>query len=235
MSERALENEIETYVNDGDGITVDEAIARLERRWAYRFVKRAFDVAFSLGVLVFLLIPGLLLCFAIRFESPGSPIYRQERVGRYGRPLRIFKFRSMVSDADDVEKHFDAAQLEEWHKEHKVDNDPRITGVGSFIRKTSLDEIPQFLNVLLGQMSIVGPRPITEEELEWFTEDEKRLLLSVPAGITGWWQVSARNEATFESGLRQQLELHYARNAGFAMDMNVFLKTFSVILKKTGK
>lgn len=235
MSEKALENEIETYMNDSETIAVSEAVARLERRWFYRFVKRAFDIAFSLGVLAFLLIPGLLLCLAIRIESPGSPIYRQERVGRYGKPLRIFKFRSMVADADDVEIHFDAAQLEEWHKEHKVDNDPRITRVGSFIRKTSLDEIPQFLNVLLGQMSIIGPRPITEEELEWFTESEKKLLLSVPGGITGWWQVSARNEATFESGLRQQLELHYARNAGFATDANVFLKTFGVILKKTGK
>ena len=130
--------------------------APAEGRLGYRFVKRAFDVAFSLCVAIVGLIPVALLCLAIRLESPGSPIYLQERVGYRGRPLRILKLRTMVADSDDVEKHLSPEQLTQWERERKVDDDPRVTKVGRFLRKTSLDELPQFLNVLAGQMSVVG-------------------------------------------------------------------------------
>ncbi|WP_324248777.1 sugar transferase [Eggerthella lenta] len=126
----------------------------------YRFVKRAFDIAFSLCVVVVGLAPIALLLLIIRLESPGSPIYRQERIGYRGQPLRIFKLRTMVADSDDVEKHLSPEQLAQWRSERKVEDDPRVTRVGRFLRRTSLDELPQFLNVLAGSMSIVGPRPV---------------------------------------------------------------------------
>lgn len=172
----------------------------------YRFVKRAFDIAFSLCVVVVGLVPITLLLLIIRLESPGSPIYRQERVGYRGQPLRIFKLRTMVADSDDVEKHLSPEQLTQWERERKVDDDPRVTRVGRFLRKTSLDELPQFLNVLAGQMSVIGPRPVVEEELAAYGDDAGELLSAKP-GITGWWQVQARNDATYGDGSRQELEL----------------------------
>lgn len=132
----------------------------------YRFVKRAFDIAFSLCVVVVGLVPITLLLLIIRLESPGSPIYRQERVGYRGQPLRIFKLRTMVADSDDVEKHLSPEQLTQWERERKVDDDPRVTRVGRFLRKTSLDELPQFLNVLAGQipLRILKTRPEFSEK-----------------------------------------------------------------------
>ncbi len=223
----------------GEAPSAEPAIAqaacvRERGRLGYRFAKRAFDIVFSLGVVIVGFIPGLVLSAIIVAESKGSPIYTQERVGRGGKPLRILKFRSMVSDADDVEKHFTPEQLEQWKSERKVDDDPRITRVGRFIRSTSLDEMPQFLNVLAGQMSVVGPRPITEDELAHFGSS-RDLFLSVPGGITGWWQVNARNGASFEDGARQDMELFYARNASLLLDAKVVLGTFGAIVRRTGK
>ena len=120
----------------------------------YRFVKRAFDIAFSLCVVVVGLAPIALLLLIIRLESPGSPIYRQERIGYRGQPLRIFKLRTMVADSDDVEKHLSPEQLAQWRSERKVEDDPRVTRVGRFLRRTSLDELPQFLNVLAGSIPL---------------------------------------------------------------------------------
>ena len=176
----------------------------------YRFVKRAFDIAFSLCVVVVGLAPIALLLLIIRLESPGSPIYRQERIGYRGQPLRIFKLRTMVADSDDVEKH-----------------------LSRFLRRTSLDELPQFLNVLAGSMSIVGPRPVVADELPAYGTDVDAFL-SMKPGITGWWQVQARNDATYEDGSRQQLELYYVRNANLKLDVVVFLETFKSIINKTG-
>ena len=140
--------------------------APAEGRLGYRFVKRVFDIAFSLCATIVGLVPIALLCVAIGLESPGSPIYLQKRVGYQGRPLRIFKLRTMVADSDDVEKHLDPKQLERWRRERKVDDDPRVTKVGRFLRRTSLDELPQFLNVLAGQipLRILKTRPEFSEE-----------------------------------------------------------------------
>ena len=205
--------------------------APAEGRLGYRFVKRAFDIVFSACATIVGLIPVALLCLVIRLESPGSPIYLQERVGYRGKPLRILKLRTMVADSDDVEKHLSPEQLDQWRRERKVDDDPRVTKVGHFLRKTSLDELPQFLNVLAGQMSVVGPRPVVEDELAAYGDDAAELL-SVKPGITGWWQVRARNDATYEDGNRQELELFYVRNASLAMDARVFSRTFGIMFGK---
>ena len=133
-----------------------------------------------------------------------------------------------------VEKYLDASQLEQWQRERKVQDDPRITKLGHWLRTTSIDEIPQFINVFLSQMSIIGPRAITNDELEWFGKDKARLL-SVPPGITGMWQTGSRNMATFESGFRQELELSYVDSACVKMDAKLFFRTFSTIIARTGK
>ena len=129
-------------------------------------MKRAFDIVFSACATIVGLIPVALLCLVIRLESPGSPISLQERVGYRGKPLRILKLRTMVADSDDVEKHLSPEQLTQWERERKVDDDPRVTRVGRFLRKTSLDELPQFLNVLAGQipLRILKTRPEFSEE-----------------------------------------------------------------------
>lgn len=200
----------------------------------YRFLKRLFDFVFSTCVIVVGLIPGLILSVLIMIDTKGSPIYSQVRVGRNGKPFRIYKFRSMVADSDDVEKCFTPEQLEIWKRERKVDNDPRITKLGNILRKTSVDEFPQFINVWLGQISVIGCRVITFDELEWFGDD-KDLLLSVPPGITGLWQTGPRNLATFESGLRQTIELGYAKNASLMLDAKIFFRTFRTLVERTGK
>ena len=199
---------------------------------AYRVVKRAFDVCFSVGVLAVLLVPGVALGAAISLESSGGPLFRQRRIGRDGREIRIFKFRSMYSDAHEhPERYLDEAQMAQWVREQKVDGDPRVTKLGRLIRKTSLDEVPQFINVLTGDMSVIGPRPVTLEETYEFGEFRDEVLLVRP-GITGWWQVTDRNDATWENGRRQELELWYVRNMSLATDLRVFARTFGVMFGK---
>lgn len=201
------------------------------RSFGYRFVKRIFDVVFSLCVIAAGFLPGLLLAIAIMIDTKGSPIYSQVRVGRGGRLFRIYKFRTMVADSDDVEKYLSGKQLEQWKRERKVDGDPRITPLGRKLRHTSLDEMPNFVNVLIGDMSVIGPRAVSSEEIKWFGAESEKVL-SVPAGITGYWQATSRNDATFESGERQRIELEYAKNAGFKMDARCFIDTFGAMFGK---
>lgn len=202
---------------------------------SYRLIKRTFDICFSTGVLTVLFIPILLLGAAVAIESPGGPLFRQIRIGKNGKEIRIFKFRSMYADAhDQPEKYLNKVQMAQWLREQKVDNDPRITKLGKLIRKTSLDEVPQFINVLIGDMSVIGPRPVTLEETYEFGESRDEVL-SVRPGITGWWQVTDRNNATWENGHRQELELWYVRHMSLKTDARVFIGTFGAILKKTGR
>ncbi len=202
---------------------------------AYRLLKRLFDVVFSVCVIIVGFVPGLLLSAFIAKDTGGTPIYSQERVGKGGRLFRIYKFRTMVADSDNVEKYLAAEQLEQWRRERKVENDPRITPLGRKLRSTSIDEVPNFLNVLKGDMSVIGPRAVSREEIVWFGNDAETAL-SVPQGITGAWQVGPRNEATFENGERQSVELEYARNACFSEDARIFFATFaSMFIKRTGR
>ena len=189
-----------------------------------------------LGLCILLSPVTLIVLIVTAVSTKGFPIYVQKRVGRYGKPLHILKLRSMVADSDDVEKYLSPEQLAQWKRERKVDDDPRITRFGAICRKTSLDEMPQFLNVLVGQMSVIGPRPISAEEIEWFGNDAA-LYLSVPGGITGLWQSGLRNEASFENGERQRVELDYVKNAGLGLDAKCFFKTFGVMFskRKTGR
>lgn len=208
---------------------------RLDRRPpTYRLAKRVFDVAFSAFVITVGVVPCLLLAAAIALDTKGSPLYSQVRAGRNGLPFRLYKFRSMVADADNVEKYLTEEQLAAWKRERKVCDDPRVTRLGRFIRKTSLDELPQFINVLLGNISVIGPRPITYDELAEFGNDVA-LLLSVEPGITGAWQCGPRNEASFDNGRRQAIELSYVRDACVRLDATIFFSTFRAMFgRRTG-
>lgn len=195
----------------------------------YRIAKRAFDIAFSAVVCAVLIIPVGVACVAISIDSPGAPFFRQKRIGKNGKPIYIFKLRTMVSDAHEhPEKYMSEEQLSAWRREQKLDNDPRITRAGHFLRRTSLDEIPQFINVLIGDLAVIGPRPVTEAETYEFgtARDE---VLSCKPGITGWWAVTDRNDATWENGGRQARELFYVRHASFGLDARVFVRTFSAM------
>lgn len=201
----------------------------------YRFFKRGFDIVFSAVVVVVGFVPGVLLAIAVARDTGGSPIYVQERVGRGRKPFRLYKFRSMVADSDDLEKHLNAEQLEQWKRERKVDDDPRVTSLGRFLRRTSIDEFPQFLNSFVGQLSVVGPRAITQEELDSYTEVEQARLLSVRPGITGLWQTGPRNEYDFASGKRQQLELSYVEKASPVLDLSLVMRTLRAMADGTGR
>lgn len=201
---------------------------------SYRFLKRVFDIVFSAGVIAVTIAPGAVLCVFVAADTKAFPIYTQLRVGRGGKPFHILKFRTMEPHSYRLEDVFTPEQFEQWSREYKLEDDPRITPLGRILRSTSIDEIPQFVNVLLGQISVVGPRPITFEELEYFG-DCKSLLLSCPPGITGAWQTGPRNKATFQSGERQRLELEYVANACLALDAKIILKTVKTMLERTGK
>lgn len=195
----------------------------------YRFVKRSFDIVFSAVVCAVLALPVAVLCLFVMVDSSGAPFFRQERIGLNGKKIRIWKIRTMVTDAHtNPQRYMTPEQLEQWKREQKVDDDPRITRIGRFLRNTSLDELPQFLNVLTGDLSVIGPRPVTIEETYEFgnARDE---FLSVKPGITGWWQVTERNNATWENGDRQMLELFYVRHASFALDLRIFARTFKAM------
>ena len=202
----------------------------------YRLFKRLFDICFSAIVCAILAIPVTVLCVIICLDSPGKPFFRQERIGRGGKRIYIWKLRSMVPDAhSNPERYMTPEQLETWRREQKLDDDPRITRVGRFLRRTSLDELPQFINVLTGDLSVIGPRPVTLEETYEFGNGRDEFLSCKP-GITGWWQVTERNAATWENGDRQMLELFYVRHASLALDLRIFVRTFkTMFVERTGK
>lgn len=227
-------------VADDENLSVDPEIvraayAREEGRFAYRLLKRMFDIVFSLGVIAVLLIPSLLLCLAIRLESPGNPIYSQKRVGRIGRggevrAFDMYKFRSMHKDAD--ERLAELAELNEADGPlFKIKDDPRVTRIGRFIRKHSIDELPQFLNCLMGQLSCVGPRPPLPSEVTQYDERAMRRL-SVKPGLTGYWQVRGRSDTGFEEMV--DMDLAYIEERSFLVDLKVVAKTVAAMFNGKG-
>lgn len=203
-------------------------------RLAYRTAKRAFDIVFSGCVLAVIAIPSLVLAAAIRLESEGNPFYSQIRVGQTHRDgslstFRMWKFRSMFKDADKrlVELK---GQNEIAGAMFKMRDDPRVTKIGKFIRKHSIDEFPQFLNVFLGQTSVVGPRPPLPNEVAEYTEYDLQRL-AVKPGITGWWQVTERNSTGFDGMVRRDLE--YIANRGIFTNLKIVVLTVIEVI--TGK
>lgn len=204
-------------------------------RLAYRIVKRTFDIVFSGAVLIVIAIPSLVLAVAIRMESEGNSFYSQIRVGQT-RPdgslstFRMWKFRSMYRDADERLAEL-KGQNEIAGAMFKMKDDPRVTRIGRFIRKHSIDEFPQFLNVFLGQMSVVGPRPPLPNEVAEYTEYDLQRL-AVKPGITGWWQVTDRNLTGFDGMVQRDLEYIAKRNV--ITDLKIVLLTVVEVITGSG-
>lgn len=224
-------------------VIVDEAIVQPNikekvevRKVLYKVVKRLIDI---LGGLVgcVLLVPITVAVYIARKvfkEDDGPMFYEHLRYGKDGKKFRIYKFRSMCIDADKKLKEY-LEQNEEAKKEfeenHKLKDDPRITKLGKFIRKTSIDELPQFVNVLKGDMSLIGPRPIVDGEIEKYGENKDKFL-SVRPGLTGYWAANGRSDITYEE--RMKMELYYVDNISFKLDIQIFFKTIISVIKKEG-
>ena len=202
-------------------------------KWSSRLIKRTFDVFASIGIIIML--SPLLIYIAQKVKKDGGPaIYGHERVGKSGKKFKCLKFRSMVINSKEVLETVlsnDPDAKKEWDATFKLKNDPRITTIGHFLRRTSLDELPQLFNVLRGEMSLVGPRPIITDELERYNEEVDYYLLSKP-GMTGLWQVSGRSDVDYDT--RVYLDTWYVKNWSMWNDIAILFKTISVVLKKDG-
>lgn len=202
-------------------------------KWSSRILKRIFDLAGSITIIIAL--SPILLYISRKVKKDGGPaIYGHERIGKDGKPFKCLKFRSMVINSKEVLENLlanDAAAKKEWDATFKLKNDPRITKIGGFLRRTSLDELPQLFNVLKGEMSLVGPRPIITAELERYNDEVDYYLLSKP-GMTGLWQVSGRSDVDYET--RVYLDAWYVKNWSMWNDIAILFKTVAVVLKKDG-
>ncbi|EHS49500.1 sugar transferase [Rhizobium sp. PDO1-076] len=195
-----------------------------------RGLKRAFDIVFSLLALVFLSPALILIAMALLFVDGRPIIFRHKRIGRDGRPFFCLKFRTMRNDADRVLNELlasDAARLQEWRETQKLKSDPRVHWLGKYLRITSLDELPQLVNILKGEMSIVGPRPIIAEELEHYGQHVHCYLTMTP-GLTGLWQVSRRGDTSYQQ--RVQFDVDYYNNWSLRADIAIIIKTIGVVL-----
>ncbi|MBP2816854.1 undecaprenyl-phosphate galactose phosphotransferase WbaP [Escherichia coli] len=208
---------------------VQQNLAKLSSR----FLKRLFDIFGSLFII--LILSPIIIYISQKVRKDGGPaIYGHERIGKNGKPFKCLKFRSMVINSKEVLEDLllnDASAKEEWEATFKLKNDPRITKIGAFLRRTSLDELPQLFNVLKGEMSLVGPRPIITAELARYNEEVDYYLLSKP-GMTGLWQVSGRSDVDYET--RVYLDAWYVKNWSMWNDIAILFKTVTVVLKKDG-
>lgn len=201
---------------------------------SYLFIKRLFDFLASLAALILLSPLMLILAILVYLDDPGKVFYGHLRIGKNGKPFKMWKFRSMYMNADKMIDQLTPEQAKQYYTEFKIDNDPRITKIGNFLRKTSLDELPQLFNVLCNDMSLVGPRPLIESEIQTYYADMYDTLLAVKPGVTGYWQAYARNNATYQSGERQKMEMYYVHNASLWLDIKILFKTIGSVLKKQG-
>ena len=203
---------------------------RNKNRRFYHLVKRMIDVVLSLFGLVLISPFVVIIAILIKIDSKGPVFFKHHRIGKNGKPFSMYKFRTMKDGAEAMINDFTPEQLEEWNENFKLKDDPRITRIGKFLRKTSLDELPQLINILRGDMSIVGPRPIIEVELEEYGNDMDEFL-SIRPGLTGWWASNGRSEISYPE--RCSYELYYVRNESFWLDVKImFLSVFSVFLHK---
>ena len=205
----------------------------------YRIFKRIIDIIGALAGCIILLPLTLCIWIANIIAKDNGPVfYAHKRIGKNGKEFEMYKFRTMcmnahdmVKDEESMKRYFTAEQIEEWKENFKIDDDPRITKIGKFLRKTSLDEIPQVINILKGELSIIGPRPVIGEELEKYKENKEKFL-SVTPGLTGYWASNGRSDTDYEE--RMRMELYYIDNMSLKLDAKIFLKTIISVLKGKG-
>jgi len=197
-------------------------------------IKNSFDMMASLCIIPFVSIIHIIIATAIKLDDGGKVFFKQKRLGKDGKVFEVYKYRTMYSNSDELLANYlqqHPNEIEYYNKYHKYINDPRITKVGKILRASSLDELPQILNVVLGDMSLVGPRPYMIEE-EALLKEHKEFILKVKPGITGLWQVSGRNNLTFKE--RNELESWYIKNWSLWFDFVIIIKTIKVVLSKVG-
>lgn len=196
--------------------------------------KRLFDILFGI-IGVILTIPFILVIKIsyILNKDYSSIFFTHKRIGKNGKEFKMYKFRTMVPNAEELLKEMlkNKKYLNEWKEYHKFENDPRITKVGKVFRKLSLDELPQFINILIGDMSLIGPRPLIQEEVDDYKK-KKKMLLSIKPGLTGWWACHGRSCTSNKQ--RQDLELYYVKNCSFILDIKTFFLTIVKVLKREG-
>lgn len=203
------------------------------KKTIYPRVKRVLDVVVSVTALLVIWPVMLIIVLLIKMDG-GPAFYAQSRVGRNGRLFRLYKFRSMKPGADHLEEFLSPEELAAYRKEYKLQDDPRVSKLGNILRKSSLDELPQLWNIIRGDMSLVGPRPLLPSELTSnYTPEERQLLMSVQPGLTGYWQAVARNESCYATGERQKQELYYIGRVSFLMDIKIVFMTVKRVI--TGK
>ena len=227
MSEVAVKEREETLVEENK----EEKIIVVKSKFKiYYIFKRLFDIVASLLGLILLSPVFLVVSILIKKEDKGPAFFKQRRIGKKGKEIFIYKFRSMVMNAEDVLEELMAKDeniRNEYLTNKKLDNDPRITKIGKFIRKTSIDELPQLINVLKGDMSLIGPRPYLFREIEDMG-DAYYYVVTCKPGITGYWQVNGRSNTTFEE--RCEMEKYYSQHISLWMDIKIFFKTIKVVL-----
>lgn len=233
VKEEQMKKDIESI----DTKNTDEEIV-IKGNKSYLFFKRVLDIVVSFISIVFLMVTLIfpIISVLVLISTRGKVIFKDERMGLNKKKISIYKFQTMFPDAEtNLDKYLDENQKKKWQKERKLDDDPRVTKLGKFLRKTSLDELPQLFNILGGSLSLVGPRPITKQELESnFTEYEQNQLMKVKPGLTGYWQVKDRSLATYESGERQKEELYYLPRRGLWFDIKIILLKIPAIFKGKG-
>ena len=198
----------------------------------YSFIKRFFDILLSsISLLIFLPL-FLIIAFLIKIDSKGPALYGHIRIGKDGKKFKIWKFRTMKTDNRPIEEILTPSQLEEWYRDYKVTNDPRVTRIGKILRKTSIDELPQLFNILIGQMSIVGWRPIINDELLKYNQKERELLLKTKPGLTGYWASHGRSDIPYEE--RIKMELYYAYKRSLWLDIRIIYHTIIGVFSNEG-
>lgn len=219
----------ENVVQSISNLTLTKKKAKVGKKYVY--VKRIIDCIISSIALVLLLPIFLVISIAIRLDSDGPIFFAHTRIGKNGKPIKIYKFRTMVVNAEEMIKKFTPEQMKEYKENYKLNNDPRITKVGNFLRKTSLDELPQLINIIKGDLALIGPRPVVKAELEKYGENASKFL-SVTPGLTGNWAANGRSISAYDE--RMQLELYYVDNISLKMDLKIFLKTIVAVIKREG-
>lgn len=212
--------------------TIIEDIEYVEaKKRPYFYFKRIFDFLASLFALIILSPVFLVLALIIKLDSKGSVFFKHKRIGKNGKYIYIYKFRTMVENAEELIQKFNKKQKEEFEKNFKLEDDPRITKVGKFLRKTSLDELPQLINILKGDMSLVGPRPVVDGEIDKYGF-KKNKFLSVTPGLTGYWACNGRSDIDYDE--RIKMELYYVDHCSLILDIKIILKTVVAVIKKEG-
>ena len=215
---------------------MDNKITPRKVGFFYFFSKYTFDLLVSLISIIILLPAFIIIGIIVKCSSKGPIFFVDKRVGKNEKMIGVLKFRTMYVDAEtNIEKYLTPEQIKAWKEERKLENDPRITKIGNFLRKSSLDELPQLFNILIGQMSIVGPRPISKREYDaYYNDEEKKILSTARPGLTGYWQVYGRNEVDYASGERSKLTMEYFKKRSLLLDLKIIFKTFAVVISGKG-